>query len=131
MTLEVQSLLRPLDAPLADGALFLQELLGKWNQHVKAVESTGVMLMYMDRTFVPANHKTPIKELGLRLWRDNMARSDKIRASLIEAVERQRGGEGELVAGVNKMLTELGAQVMEVPCLFFRDGAGELHAAGP
>nr|CAB3445524.1 unnamed protein product [Digitaria exilis] len=132
MTYEVQSLCRPLDAaPAADAAAFLQEVLNKWKQHVRAVDMTRDMLMFMDRTFVLTNSKAPIKELGLCLWRDNMARSDKIRPRLIQAVRRQRGGEDELVAGVNEMLTELGAEVMEIPCLFFRDGAGKLHAAGP
>ncbi|OEL18922.1 Cullin-3B [Dichanthelium oligosanthes] len=127
MTSGVQSLCRPLDAAPADGTLFLQELLAKWNRHIKAVNFTRDILMYMDRTYTPTNHKTPIKELGLRLWRDHIARSDKIRERLIEAVKRQGGSEDdELVAGVNKMLAELGEGV---PGLFFPDG--ELHVTGP
>ncbi|CAN6230252.1 unnamed protein product [Urochloa humidicola] len=129
MTSEVQSLCRALDVAPADGTVFLQELLAKWNQHIKAVNMIRVMLMYMDRTFVPTNHKTPIKELGLRLWRDHMVHSDKIQERLIEAVKQQRGGEGEdeLVASVNKMLAEIGE---DVPDLFFPGGA--LHdVAGP
>ncbi|OEL18921.1 Cysteine-rich receptor-like protein kinase 7 [Dichanthelium oligosanthes] len=131
MSSEVQSLCRPLDAAPADSVSFLQELLAKWNQHVQAVTRTRDILMYMERTLIPRSRKKPIKELGLCVWRDHMARSEKIRPRVIESVNRQRGGEGELVAGVNKMLTELGAEVMDVPCLFFRDGAGELHVAGP
>jgi hypothetical protein len=46
-------------------------------------------------------------------------------------VKRQRRGEDELVAGVNKMLAEIGAEVVDVPYLCFRDGAGVLHVAGP
>jgi len=53
-----------------------------------------------------------------------MTSSEKIREKLAEAV-KQRGGEDELVAAVNKMLSELGA---DVPRLFFPDG--ELHVAG-
>lgn len=131
MTTEVESLCRPLNAAPANGADFLHELLKRWNRHNKAVFFTSNMAMYMDRTFVPMNHKTPINELGLRLWRDQMARSDKIRAMLIQAVKRQREGEDELVPGVNKMLMELGAQVMDMPCLVFQNSAGELHVAGP
>ena len=59
-----------------------------------------------------------------------MARSDRIRPRLIEAVKRQKGGEDELVPGVNKMLTELGADVNDMPCLCFEDDTG-LHVAGP
>lgn len=122
----VQSLCRQLDAAPADGALFLQMLLAKWNQHVRAVKMTRDILMYVESNFVVTNRKTPIYKLGLRLWRHHlMTSSEKIRERLIEAV-KQRGGEGELVASVNKMLAELGA---DVPRLFFPDG--ELHVAGP
>ena len=90
----------------------MQELLAKWNQHIEAVKMTRDMLMYMDWTFVPTNRKTPIRELGLRLWRDQLTSSDEIRERLIEAVKRR--GCVELVAAVmpvNKMLTELGPDV--------------------
>jgi len=118
MASEVQSLWRTLNdaAPAKGGAAFLQELLAKWNQHVEAVKMTRDMLMYMDWTFVPTNRKTPIRELGLRLWRDQLTSSDEIRERLIEAVKR-RGREDELVAAVNKMLTELGP---DVPGFFFQ-----------
>ncbi|CAL5060405.1 unnamed protein product [Urochloa decumbens] len=131
LTSKVQSLCRPLDAAPEDDALFLQELLAKWNCHARAVKMTHDILPYLDRTFIPTNRRMPIHEVGLHLWRDNMACSDKIRARLIQAVRRQRGGEEELVHGVNKMLTELGAEVMNVPHLCFRDSAGKLHVAGP
>lgn len=132
MALEVHIICRSLDAAPADSTDFLQRLLAMWKHHIRAVNFIRENIsMSMDRTFIPTNHKTPIYELGLRLWRDNIARSDKIRARLIEAVKQRRGGEDELVPGVNDMLTELGADVMDVPCLCFRDGAGELHAAGP
>lgn len=110
--------------------MFLQELLTKWNQHIWALQIICDVFRYMDNTYVKINRKTPIKELGLRLWRDEMARSGKIRQSLIETVKRQKGGEDELVPGVNKMLTELGANVKDMPCLCFQDGRG-LHVAGP
>ncbi|CAL5060399.1 unnamed protein product [Urochloa decumbens] len=132
MALEVQILCSPLDAAPVDSTAFLQRLLAMWKHHIRAVNFIRQYIsMYIERTFITTNHKTPIYELGLRLWRDNIARSDKIRPRLIEAVKRRRGGEDELVAGVNEMLTELGAEVMNVPCLCFRDGAGKLHAAGP
>ena len=88
----------------------LQVLLAKWNQHVRAVQITRDILMYMDRTFVPTSRKTPIYELGFRLCRDHlMTSSEKIREKLAEAVKQR--GEDELVAAVNKMLAELGADV--------------------
>ncbi|KAK9162261.1 hypothetical protein Syun_003163 [Stephania yunnanensis] len=30
------------------------------------------ILMYMDMTFIPSTHKTPVHTLGLNLWRDNV-----------------------------------------------------------
>ncbi|CAL5060402.1 unnamed protein product [Urochloa decumbens] len=131
MTSEVQSLCSLLDAAPEDDALFLQELLAKWNCHVRAVKMTRNILLYLDRTFVPTMRRTSIHELGLHLWRNNMARSNKICPRLIQAVRRQRGGEEELVDGVNKMLTELGVELMDVQHLCFRDGGGKLHVAGP
>ena len=114
MASEVQSLWRALND--AAPAEFLQEMLAKWNQHIEAVKMTRDMLMYMDWTFVLTNRKTPIRELGLRLWRDQLTSSDEVRERLTEAVKR-RGGEDELVAAVNKMLTELGP---DVPGFFFQ-----------
>ncbi|CAL5024126.1 unnamed protein product [Urochloa decumbens] len=102
MTSEVQRLCRTLDAAPEDGILFLQDLLTKWNKHIRAVNFTHDALMYMERTFVPANGKTPIKELGLRLWRDHMVCSDKIRERLIEAVKQTGVDEDELLAGVKR-----------------------------
>jgi hypothetical protein len=119
MASEVQSLWRAVEAaaaPADGGAAFLEELLARWNQHAEAVKMTQDMLAYMDVTFVPANRKTPIRELGLRLWRDQLTSSEEVRERFTEAVKR-RGGEDELVAAVSKMLTELGP---DVPGLFFQ-----------
>ncbi|PUZ73980.1 hypothetical protein GQ55_1G029400 [Panicum hallii var. hallii] len=82
----------------------------------------------MDQAFVPMNRKTPIYVLGLRLWRDHlmMTSSEKIRERLTEAVKQRGGDDDELVAAVNKMLAELGADVSR---LFFP--AGVLHVTGP
>ena len=92
MASEVQSLWRALNdaAPADGGAAFLQELLARWNQHVEAVKMTRDMLMYMDWTFVPTNRKTPIRELGLRLWRDQLRR---------DPGEAHRGGEAKRTRG--------------------------------
>lgn len=129
MTSEVQSLFSPLDTPPADDDTeFLKKLLDNWNQHTRAINFTRDILMYMDRTYVPANRKMPIKELGLRLWRGHIVRTE-LRERLVEAVLKRQGrGEDELVAGVNKMLMELGE---DVPDLFFPHGGDELQVAGP
>ena len=33
------------------------------------------ILMYMDRTYVPQHQKTPVHELGLKLWHDHVVRA--------------------------------------------------------
>jgi cullin 3 len=53
--------------------------------------------MYMDRTYVNNFNKTPVHELGLNLWRDNIVRSSKIKDRLLDMlldlVHRERTGE--------------------------------------
>lgn len=102
-------------------ALFLRELLDKWNQHRKAVTHTCDVLMYMDRTYVPTHKKTPIHELGLLLWRDIVIRSEKVWPRLMDTVMRPSGGtrdeEEDAAASssvpdeLKSMLKELGGEV--------------------
>lgn len=137
---EVEGLGKALDtAP--DGTLFLQDLLAKWHQHKRAVSLTRDVVMYMDQTFVPMEHKKPVYELGLHLWRDRVICSDRVQPRLIEAVRRERASEetastavpGGLIAGVTEMLKELGDEVYhevmdvgdEVLHFEFRDPADE------
>ncbi|KAM0929333.1 hypothetical protein ACQ4PT_001705 [Festuca glaucescens] len=65
---------------------FLRELLATWRRHSAAVSAIRDIVMYMDRTFVPATGRTPVRELGLGLWRDGVIRSDSIQLRLVEAV---------------------------------------------
>ncbi|OVA09036.1 Cullin [Macleaya cordata] len=50
-----------------------------------------------EMTIVPRTHKTPVHELGLNLWRDNIIHSNKIQTrllnTLLELVQRERTGE--------------------------------------
>jgi cullin 3 len=55
----------------------LEELNRKWAKHHKALQMIRDILMYMDKTFIPSTHKTPIHELGLNLWRDVVIHSSK------------------------------------------------------
>ncbi|KAI8018548.1 Cullin-3A [Camellia lanceoleosa] len=49
------------------------------------------------QNFIPSTHKTPVHELGLNLWRDNIIHSSKIQLrlqdTLLELVQRERTGE--------------------------------------
>ncbi|CAA0822293.1 Cullin-3A [Striga hermonthica] len=95
MTLHLQTMAKSIEA--AQGPLFLDELNSKWNDHNKALQMIRDILMYMDRTFIPSTHKTPVHELGLNLWRDNVVHSTKIQPRLLntilDLILRERSGE--------------------------------------
>ncbi|XP_061346163.1 cullin-3A-like [Gastrolobium bilobum] len=104
----------------AQGEIFLEELNRKWVDHNKALQMIRDILMYMDRTFIPSNHKTPVHELGLNLWRDVVIHSSKTQArlldTLLELVLRERNGEvinRGLMRNIIKMLMDLGLSVYQ------------------
>lgn len=104
----------------AQGPSFLEELERKWTDHNKALQMIRDILMYMDRTFIPSTHKTPVNELGLNLWRDNIIHSSKIQtrlqSTLLELVQRERSGEvinRGLMRNITKMLADVGYVVYQ------------------
>lgn len=104
----------------AQGGLFLDELNRKWAEHNKALQMIRDILMYMDRTFIPNTHKTPVHELGLNLWRDVIIHShaiqSRLQAILLENVRRERSGEvidRGLMRSITKMLMDLGPSVYQ------------------
>ncbi|XP_010257131.1 PREDICTED: cullin-3A-like [Nelumbo nucifera] len=118
MTTHLKEISKSIEA--AQGSLFLEELNRKWADHNKALQMIRDILMYMDRTFIPSTHKTPVHELGLNLWRDNIIHSSKIqnrlRDTLLELVHRERTGEvinRGLMRNIIKMLMELGSSVYQ------------------
>ncbi|KAL0372453.1 UNVERIFIED_CONTAM: Cullin-3A [Sesamum calycinum] len=92
MTFHLQTMSKCIED--AHGGSFLEELNIKWSDHNKALQMIRDILMYMDRTFIPSTHKTPVHELGLNLWRDNVIHSDKIQTrllnTLLELILRER-----------------------------------------
>ncbi|KAL3347688.1 hypothetical protein AABB24_021391 [Solanum stoloniferum] len=104
----------------AQGDLFLEELNRQWADHNKALQMIRDILMYMDRTFVPSTHKTPVHELGLNLWRDNIVRSSNIQmrllSTLLELILKERDGEvinRGLMRNIIKMFMDLGPSVYQ------------------
>ena len=104
----------------AQGGLFLEELNRNWLEHNKALQMIRDILMYMDRTYVTTCQKTPVHELGLNLWRDNVIRSAKIKPrlldTLLDLVHRERTGDvinRGLMRNVLKMLMDLGSYVYQ------------------
>ncbi|XP_047959962.1 cullin-3A-like [Salvia hispanica] len=118
MTLHLQSMSESIEA--AQGASFLDELNTKWNDHNKALQMIRDILMYMDRTFIPSTHKTPVHELGLNLWRDHVIHNSNIQSRLLntilELIQRERTGEvinRGLMRNIIKMLMDLGPSVYQ------------------
>ncbi|XP_078149194.1 cullin-3B-like [Carex rostrata] len=114
---------------LAQGS-FLGELNRKWTDHTESMQKIGDILMYMDRCYVPTHHLTPVKEVGLNLWREHIIESPKIQTrlveSLLEQIHRERMGEvinHGLMRNVMKMLTELGVyqEVLEISSKLFNN----------
>ncbi|KAK9750794.1 hypothetical protein RND81_02G222400 [Saponaria officinalis] len=105
---------------VAQGDSFLEELNRKWADHNKALQMIRDILMYMDRTFVPSTHKTPVYELGLNLWRDNVIHCSNIQPrllnTLLDLVLKERTGEvinRGLMRNIIKMYMDLGPSVYQ------------------
>jgi cullin 3 len=118
MTQHMREIARNVEA--AQGGLFLEELNSKWREHNKSLQMIRDILMYMDRTYVNNFNKTPVHELGLNLWRDNIVRSPRIRDrllhTLLDLVHRERTGEvinRGLMRNITKMLVDLGPTVYQ------------------
>ncbi|VFQ91935.1 unnamed protein product [Cuscuta campestris] len=119
MTKHLKDISKSIEA--AQGGLFLEELNRKWADHNKALQMIRDILMYMDRTFIPSTRKTPVYELGMNLWRDNVIHSNKIQTrlqdTLLKLVEQERTGEvinRSLMRNITKMLTDLDISVYEL-----------------
>ncbi|PIA57439.1 hypothetical protein AQUCO_00600278v1 [Aquilegia coerulea] len=118
MTMHLKDISQSIE--IAQGGLFLEEMNNKWAEHNKALQMIRDILMYMDRTFIPSTHKTPVHELGLNLWRDNIIHSGNIQTrllnTLLELVQRERMGEvinRGLMRNIVKMLMDLGSAVYQ------------------
>jgi cullin 3 len=56
----------------------LQELSARWGDHQVTMVMIRDILMYMDRTYVTQQKKTAVYDLGLQIFRDSIARHDKV-----------------------------------------------------
>ena len=65
----------------AQGELLLEELNWKWADYKKALETIRDVMMYMEKTFIPSTHKTPIRELGF--WRDIIIPQTRLQDTLL------------------------------------------------
>ena len=98
--------------------LFLPELKDKWDKHKLSSIMIRDILMYMDRTYVASQKKTPVYERGLQIFRDEVCRNarikDRLLHMLLDLVQRERTGEmieRGLLKTITSMLVELGRDV--------------------
>eukprot|EP00903_Cladosiphon_okamuranus_P018135 g16689.t1 len=60
----------------------LHELSEQWGDHQVTMQMVRDILMYMDRTYVSFNKKMPVYEMGLVVFRDTVARHEKVKGRL-------------------------------------------------
>ena len=74
----------------------------------------------MDRTYVAQQHKTPVFQLGLDLWRDAVLHAGAVRARVLsvlqDMVARERGGE-VIDRALVRATTQVGSSAV-VRCAF-------------
>jgi len=102
----------------ANDEQFLPELKDKWDKHKLSSIMIRDILMYMDRTYVASQKKTPVYERGLQIFRDEVCRNprvkDRLLSMLLDLIKRERNGEmieRSLLKTVTSMLVELGRDV--------------------
>lgn len=76
---------------------FLQVLNSSWNDHQTSMVMIRDILMYMDRVYVQQNRVDNVYNVGLMIFRDQIARHPPIhinlRETLLSMVAKERGGE--------------------------------------
>jgi len=93
----------------------LSALSERWAEHKVTMVMIRDILMYMDRTYVIQNKKTPVYDLGLQIFRETIARhvdvKDRLQSHLLSNIELERTGQvidRNLMKNTLSMLVELG-----------------------
>ncbi|CAM9902149.1 unnamed protein product, partial [Discosporangium mesarthrocarpum] len=77
----------------------LQELGAQWGDHKVTMQMVRDILMYMDRTYVSKHKKMPVYDLGLVVFRETVARHERVKGRLqnllLQVRERERERERE------------------------------------
>ncbi|RHN78489.1 putative cullin [Medicago truncatula] len=96
---------------------FLKELNRKWNDHRKALRMIRDIIMHADRTYNSMT-KTPVYELGLNLWRENVIYSNQIRTRFLNMLlglickdYAEEVVNKKLIRKITNMLMDLGPSV--------------------
>eukprot|EP00743_Colponemidia_sp_Colp-15_P002799 GILK01003029.1.p1 GENE.GILK01003029.1~~GILK01003029.1.p1 ORF type:complete len:733 (-),score=137.04 GILK01003029.1:128-2326(-) len=95
--------------------LLLQELSAHWQDHKITMIMIRDILMYLDRTFVVQTRKIPVYDLGLVLFRDEIARhakiKDRLSQRLLQLILKERQNElidRSLLKSTLSMLVDVG-----------------------
>jgi len=94
---------------------FLQRVQQAWAYHKTSMLMIRDILMYMDRVYVTQNNVPSVYDLGLELFRRNVAENPQIRQRqrliLLELIRSERQGEvidRSLLSSITHMLVDLG-----------------------
>jgi len=105
-------------AAALDDDRFMHDLRDKWEKHKLSSIMIRDILMYMDRTYVVAQKKTPVYDRGLQIFRDEVCRNERIKTRLLNLqlglILRERQGEmipRGLMKTITGMLVDLGRDV--------------------
>jgi cullin 3 len=97
-----------------DGAL-LSVVAEAWAEHRTTLSKIKDILMYMDRSYVPTAGRMAVWDLGLTLFRERVIQRaslrERIRAAMLDCVERERQGEvveRDRLRDAARMLVEAG-----------------------
>ncbi|KAL9641994.1 hypothetical protein ABK040_004050 [Willaertia magna] len=75
---------------------FLKELLKQWDKHRTSVSMVRDILMYMDRNYVKQSKKTPVYELGIKLFGQEVFHKstlERIQRLIMDIIQKDRCGE--------------------------------------
>ena len=99
----------------------LVALARRWDDHKVTMVMIRDILMYMDRTYVVQNKKTPVYDMGLEIFRDTIARHLRVKGRLVKLllsnIDKERRGEQIdrlLMKNSLSMLVELGVHSRDV-----------------
>jgi len=100
---------------------FLDALNEAWTDHKVSMLMIRDILMYMDRVYVQQHNVPPVYDLGLMLFRDNIARSvrikDRLLKTILSLIQKERTGEminKGLLKSITQMLIDLGVNSRSV-----------------
>lgn len=103
------------DVASANDDTFMDALNKAWSDHKISMLMIRDILMYMDRVYVMHHNVHTVYDLGLILFRDNIARSprikDRLLKMLLSLIQKERTGEvinRGLVKNITQMLIDLG-----------------------